>query len=227
MEPVGARGRRVLAAFAGESVGVRLRMAVRWRTLPVRAVADAVAAVGAADAEVLEIGCGHGLVALDVALDSPARTVRGVDVAAAPVAVAARAAAAAGVADRARFDRVPDDWLPAPASADVVVVVDVLYLLGRDRAFSLLDAAWAAVRPGGALVVKETEPTPRLKAAVVRVQERLSVRVLRLTEGAVVEPVGVGELAAYLERAGVAVTVRRVDRGHLHPHALLVAAREI
>ena len=222
MEPVEERGRAVLAAFAGERAGVRRRMAVRWRTLPVRALAGAVPAGG----EVLEIGCGHGLVALDLALADPARRVRGVDVAPGPVEVARRAAARVGVAQRVGFDVVAAGWEPEPGSADTVVVVDVLYLLGRPGALALLDAAWRAVRPGGVLVVKETEDRPRAKAALVRVQEWISVRVLRLTEGESVAPVPVTDLAAHLRRGGVRVEVRRLDRGHLHPHALLVARRE-
>jgi hypothetical protein len=57
-------------------------------------------------------------------------------------------------------------------------------------------------------------------------QERLSVQVLRITEGHDLTFVPPHELATWMGDAGlVDIEHRGLDRGHLHPHHLLVARK--
>jgi hypothetical protein len=74
------------------------------------------------------------------------------------------------------------------------------------------------------LVVKDMSTRPRWKAWANQAQETLSVRVLRITAGSAhftfVEP---DQRARWLQAAGlVDVRSRRLDRGRVHPHHLLV-----
>ena len=62
-------------------------------------------------------------------------------------------------------------------------MVDVLYLLGQDRALDLVTRAAAALAPGGVLAVKEIDVRPRWKYELARVQEMVSTRVTRITAG--------------------------------------------
>ena len=219
MERTGERGRRVLAAYRSESPATRAHVAGRWRTAPVTEVESFVPRFG----DVLDLGCGNGVVSIDMALASPHRRIHAVDVNSERTAVAGRAVAAARVADRVTVGQVPPAWRPAAQSYDAVVVVDVLYLLGRSTAFELVDALVAALRPGGTLVLKEMADRPRWKAAANRFQEAVAVRGIGLTTGDHVDVIPVEELARHLRAAEIPVRTVALDRGHVHPHAAVVA----
>ena len=79
--------------------------------------------------------------------------------------------------------------------------------------------------PGGTLVVKEMASTPRWKHRWNMAQETLAVRALRLTSGSEVSPTPTETMGRWLAELGLSVTHTALDRGYLHPHALLVAQR--
>lgn len=219
MELTGPRRSAVLAAYRPERPGTRVHVWGRWTTAPFEQVEALVPAQG----DLLDLGCGVGLVSVDLALAGPDRRVVAVDVDPSKTAVARRAVQRTGVGDRVRVEDVPPGWSPPTGAFDAVVVVDVLYLLGRAAAFELLDHAVAALRPGGVLVVKEMAATPRWKTAWTRFQETVAVRALRVTAGATVDLVPTEDLADHLSARGLPVVVVPMDQGHLHPHAALVA----
>lgn len=211
-----------LALFDGAPRRDRLHVRGREKSCPVDAVLRVVPRAG----RVLEVGCGHGLVAAALALDAPARHVTGVDIDARKIDVARTAAAALGHPDRLAFD-VTDGALP-PGPWDAIVVVDVLYLLDREPERALLAACVGALSPGGTLVLKETDTAPAWKHRVAAAQEVVATRVLRFTKGESLAFTPVAELAGDLRSLGCAdVRVERVDRGYLHPHALVVARRPV
>ena len=76
------------AAYRDAPRQERLHVAGRWRTCPFAAVEPHVPKAG----RIMEIGCGHGLFSLYLALQSPERSVTGVDVDADKIPVARRAA---------------------------------------------------------------------------------------------------------------------------------------
>lgn len=197
---------------------MRVHVGVRWRTCPFVVVAQAVPPAG----RILEIGCGHGLFSSYLALAEPGRHVVGTDVDQAKIEIARRAAGRArALGARLAFQPAPDGSVPdGPWTA--IVIVDVLYLLDRDGERRLLAACAGRLAPGGVLVVKETDDRPRWKAAWTRAQETVAVRVLGLTEGGRPSFTPPRQLAQVIEAAGLAVEGRRVDRGYLHPHHLLV-----
>lgn len=211
-------GRRVQEAFAGAPRNERLHVAGRLRSCPL----DAVAAATPREGDILDFGCGHGAVTLYLAFDSPSRHLTGVDVDDDKIALARVAAKAAAV--DVTFERVEPDFRPA-GTWDAIVVVDVLYLLGPDAAFEVLDAAVASLAPGGTLVVKEVDVRPRWKYWLAHTQEVLATRLLRITEGSRVHFVPPDRLGARLEASGLTVEHRPCHRGRLHPHHLIVARK--
>jgi 2-polyprenyl-3-methyl-5-hydroxy-6-metoxy-1,4-benzoquinol methylase len=207
--------RAAIAAYRGAPPGDRLHVLVRWLSCPFPPVVDVLPRTG----RILEVGCGHGLFSSYVAQRVPGLEVHGVDIDADKVGVATRSTASG----RLSFAVAESGVLPA-GPWDAVVLVDVLYLLDEAGQRALLESCAAVLAPGGVLVVKDMATRPRWKAWVNRVQETLSVRVLRITAGsahfAFVEP---DQRARWLQAAGLLdVRSRRLDRGRAHPHHLLV-----
>lgn len=212
--------RATFARCRSVSLGARAHIAVRWLTCPFPAVAAAVPRRG----RILDVGCGHGAFSLYLALDAPERVLHGVDVDVDKVSDARRAAE--GLEARVSFDAVPSNWQPpADGGWDGIVIVDVLYLLGTATAVALVEAAAVALAPGGTLVVKEIDTTPRWKYRLAIGQELAATRVAKVTEGSHVDFVAPEQLEMTMRAAGLDVTRRRVDRGYPHPHLLLVGTR--
>jgi 2-polyprenyl-3-methyl-5-hydroxy-6-metoxy-1,4-benzoquinol methylase len=144
-----------------------------------------------------------------------------VDIDADKIAVAAASAPAAG----GRLDFAVSDSGSVPDGPwDAVVLVDVLYLLDEPAQKALLKSCAAGLAPGGLLVVKDMSTRPRWKARWNAVQEALSVRVLKITAGSPEFAFTDPDLRArWLVEAGLRdVRSRRLDRGRVHPHHLLV-----
>jgi SAM-dependent methyltransferase len=198
----------------------RLHVRGRWASCPIEAVEHEVPRSG----RVLEVGCGHGLVAVHLALTATDRRVVGSDIDGHKIAMARRAAETLPEGARPDFVHREDGTIP-DGPWDAIVVVDVLYLLPPEGELDLLEACIAQLAPGGTLIVKEADVRPRWKHRLATLQELLATRVLRITAGATVTFTPIGEIAHALERRGLSVRTRRVDKGYLHPHALVVGVR--
>jgi cyclopropane fatty-acyl-phospholipid synthase-like methyltransferase len=210
-----------LARFATLPRRERMHVRGRWASCPVAAIEAEVPRAG----RVLEVGCGHGLIALHLALTASDRDVFGTDIDERKITHANRVVAALPQATQLGFEHRPDGSVPE-GPWDAIVIVDVLYLLApRDEA-ALLDACIAQLAPGGVLVLKETDVVPRWKHRLAKAQELVATKVVRVTAGATVEFTPIDQLTDSLRARGLDVRHRRADKGYLHPHALVVARRE-
>jgi SAM-dependent methyltransferase len=227
-----ATGRAALELFATAPAAVRAHVHVRWWSAPFEPVAAALPPAG----RILEIGCGHGLFAAYAALGGPGRRVVGVDLDADKIghalAAAHRLAASgpeptlpAGRAEpRLTFALAASGAVP-PGPWDAIAIVDMLYLLPEVEQRRLLTEAVGQLAPGGALVVKEMGTHPRWKVRWNVWQETLSVKVLGITEGSSFDFVEPATMATWLGDLGLTTTMRRLDRGRVHPHHLLIGTR--
>ena len=214
---------QVLALFDHAPKRDRLHVRGRFRTCPVAVIDAEVPRRG----RVLEIGCGHGLVSAYLALSSHERDVTGVDIDARKIAVASHAQSHADHADvLLSFHRLEaGDPLP-DGRWDAIVIVDVLYLLDDAAERALLAASVERLADDGVLVIKETDVVPRWKHVLAKAQEVVSTRVLRITEGSALSFTPIAVLADQLRALGLDVVTRPVDKGYLHPHALVLGRRK-
>jgi 2-polyprenyl-3-methyl-5-hydroxy-6-metoxy-1,4-benzoquinol methylase len=196
---------------------------LRWWWCPFPAIEAEVPTTG----DVLEVGCGHGVLALHLGLGAPERHVVGVDIDGAKIAEASEAAQHLhpGEAD-VRFEAVAAGYVPT-GSWDAVVIADVLYLLPEAQQKALLVGAAAATRPGGVVVVKEMGLQPKWKFSWNRAQETLATRVFRITDsiGHGMTFVDPDTMADWLRAERLDVVHRGVDHGYPWPHHLIVGRR--
>jgi 2-polyprenyl-3-methyl-5-hydroxy-6-metoxy-1,4-benzoquinol methylase len=169
---VGALARRL---YVGGGTVARLIQHHRHRIAP---VAELVAAVPAGS-DVLDVGCGGGLLLACLACAGRLRSGLGVDSSATAIAAAegaARRMAAEGVRPVPRFERRSVEQGLPEGRFDVVCLVDVLHHVppaAQEQAFR--DAA-SRVRPGGMLLYKDMCDAPAWRAGMNRLHDLVMVR---------------------------------------------------
>ncbi len=168
--------------------------------------------------EILEIGCGHGLVSHFLAYAAPDRRVHGIDID--PRKIEAARRTLAGVTN-VRFELGDALKLP-PGPYDAAVVVDVLYLLDAAGQEAAVAAARRALKPGGVFVWKAQENHPKWKFFITKGQEWLATR-LGLTAGNSLTFLPRPAAIAMLEKAGFR-DIRAVEMpGRLYTDVIYVA----
>jgi 2-polyprenyl-3-methyl-5-hydroxy-6-metoxy-1,4-benzoquinol methylase len=184
---------------------------------------DRVAAEASGTA-LVDVGCGHGVLAALLLHEHPERRVVGIDPDARKIAWANESV---GKSPNAEFHAVTIEALAAerPAAFDCVIVADVLCLIARETWPPFLAAARRLLKPGGRLLLKDAENDGSWRAVKALWQERLMVHVLRRT----VSTGGIGfatreELAGHVTGAGFTIDhIVSYARGYTAPHVLLTA----
>jgi hypothetical protein len=165
-------------------------------------------------ATLLDVGAGHGLFATlarargtprVVAVEPDMRKVRPLD----------------GIELVIGFDDV------VTGTFDAISIIDVLYKIPITEWDALLGRCYERLADGGSLIIKEQDPTARVKNAWNAVQERIATALhLTLGESFTYEPPA--RFVARLERLGFRdAGASRIDFGYPHPHVLYVARRRV
>jgi 2-polyprenyl-3-methyl-5-hydroxy-6-metoxy-1,4-benzoquinol methylase len=206
--------REVMALHRHSPPKARAQMVVRWLSCPFARLEKLVPRSG----RILDLGCGHGLFSSYLAVCSKERTVVGVDIDDAKLAIAKRAAEPLGARLGFRNDIAAT---LAEERFTAVVLVDVLYLMTAQVQRDLLRRAAAAIEPGGSLLVKEMAARPKWKFEWNRLQEAAAVKLLKITRGAGLYFVPADAQREWMVEAGLDLFDHPLDRGYLHPHHLL------
>jgi 2-polyprenyl-3-methyl-5-hydroxy-6-metoxy-1,4-benzoquinol methylase len=199
--------------YRGRGAAIRFHTLVRFLTCPFMRIVEHVPR----GATLLDIGAGHGVFAV-LALERGAARVVAVDPDLRKVLspVAYRLSPVAFVAG---YDEV------IRGTFDVVSIVDVLYKIPIAQWDPLFDRVAARLAPGGTLIVKEQDPTARVKNSWNRIQEWLATT-LRITLGEAFAYEAPDVFVARMRRHGFAdVSVRRIDRGYPHSHIAYIIRR--
>lgn len=221
--PRSPAARRVLSLWDDAPRGDRLHTAIRWWTAPFAALEHEIPLAG----DILEVGCGHGVFSIYLAITSRARRVVGVDIDPGKIEMARDGAGRLdpGEGD-ITFEVSPSGDVPTiDGGWRCIVFADVLYLLPRDRRNALLAECARALAPGGLLVVKEVDTKPPLKAKLTKFQEVMATRVFKITDGETVDFPSSAELEAVVAELGLVTMAKRIDHGYLHPHCVVLGTK--
>ncbi|MEA2162101.1 MAG: hypothetical protein QOK37_228 [Thermoanaerobaculia bacterium] len=181
----------------------RIHTLVRFLTCPMLRVLAAVPR----DATLLDIGAGHGVFASLVRARG-ARRVVGVE----PDARKVRPVA--GVESVIGFDDV------VRGTFDAITIIDVLYKIPTIEWDALLLRCRSRLANGAMLIIKEQDPTARVKNSWNAAQERVATA-LHLTLGESFSYETPAAFVARLERLGFRdVRSKRIDFGYPHPHVM-------
>ena len=205
-------------AYRRCSVWTRLHAVMRYLACPYEALARFVPEEGA----VLDVGCGHGLLALVLEAHDPhgLRRYVGIDHAAGKIAAARTLPVASAAFLESEVKSIPSERY------DGVTLVDVLYTIPLAEWPALLADCRRILRPGGVLVVKEAVTTPRWKYWLTYVEEVLAVCVFKLTKGSLPHFESVETYRRSFESVGLhVVNVTRLDAWRPHAHCLFVAEK--
>ncbi len=209
---------RALSLYRSQSLGVRLHTRIRAWSAPLQAVVAALPG----DGSLLDVGCGHGLVANELALRNPRARILGIDVSETKIA---SARASVGTRPNIEFRLAPLEGIPE-SGFDAVSLIDVLYLVPVLAWTSFLQTCFQKLKPGGTFVLKEIGTEPRWKFERLKVQEFISTRVVRITRGEAMHFESGEALRRRLSEIGFdRVVVQRLDAGYTSPHLLLTARR--
>jgi predicted glycoside hydrolase/deacetylase ChbG (UPF0249 family)/2-polyprenyl-3-methyl-5-hydroxy-6-metoxy-1,4-benzoquinol methylase len=206
---------RAVQKFGSESKSTRGHVRVRAETCPLDSVLTRIPRGG----KVLDLGCGHGLVSMAMAIDDPSRTVVGVDLDANKIEEAQR------VSGNLPITFVQGDGSVPRGPWDAITIVDVLYLLGPDRSRDLIARCSNELAVGGRLIIHNSDSSPRWKWWIALVQEYISVRLTRITKGAKIQFLSQSDIDLWMREAGLHVESVPVDWGFVHPHRISVGTK--
>ena len=209
----------LLRLYTGMPAFARLHAWLRWRLFDFPALGRYLPEQGI----MLDIGCGHGLWSFYAALCRPQLQVWGIDPDEDKITLARHTAEAHRIAN-VRFVAGLAEEADLPP-ADLVTIIDVIYLIPPQGQERLLEATTRPLRPGGRLLLKELSERPRWKAVWNTIQESLSVRVFGITYGDRLTFRPQADWRDLLVNLGLTVQIVPMDEGYIYPHVLFIGEK--
>jgi 2-polyprenyl-3-methyl-5-hydroxy-6-metoxy-1,4-benzoquinol methylase len=209
--------RDVFRLYRRSPARTRLYLRVKLRICPLLRLETLYPAAG----RIVDLGCGNGVFSNILKLGSPARDIAGYDLDPRKTEAAREVH---GTIEGLRFetaDIVELDY----TEADVYTLVDVLYLIPFEAQEKILLKAFAALRPGGVLVLKDMDRRPRWKLFWNSCQETLAVKLIGFTLGSRFYFRGAEDYRRLMEEIGYAVEVVRLDKGQPYPHVAILGRK--
>lgn len=202
----------VLARYRACPLPLRFYTWFRWCVSPYAEVVAVLPSAGL----VIDMGCGLGLLAGAARIAHPDLDVLGVDMDARRIQYARRSAAG-----DARLEFRSGSWF-ALQEQDVAafVFVDVLHHLTVEMQLEVLQFCAGRLRPGGLILLKDVDTTPRWKYAANWLFDRATA-LTDITRGAAFNYRSAAEWAAIGAGLGLAARQIRLEHQDYAPHILL------
>jgi 2-polyprenyl-3-methyl-5-hydroxy-6-metoxy-1,4-benzoquinol methylase len=150
----------------GISLGTKLFLHLRWMLTPYSEIAGYVPKAG----RVLDVGCGHGLLAMKMALIAPERSVLATDHDAQRIDIARQAGA--GIANL-QFE-VSTGSPVAEGRFDAIMMIDFLHYFSPEQQDAMIAKAFANLQPGGWLLAREVDEQTGLISKLNQLYEKLA-----------------------------------------------------
>lgn len=158
-----ARAPRVLHRFSSAPLGIRTFLKIRWNLTPYSRMISKLPPLGS----VLDLGCGHGLLSLTLALRHPSRRVLGIDHDQERVNLAQKASR--GVRN---LEISQGSILEMPGGKfSAVTLIDVMHYFEPEQQEKLLRQVHQGLESGGTLLLREVDPSPGILSTWNRVYE--------------------------------------------------------
>lgn len=197
---------------------VRGYVYLRSRTCPFEKIEPYISREG----RILDLGCGFGLFAIWLYYKSTKREITALDWQEKRIALARKVCENNSL----RIKFVCADFNNAPFEAyDVLVIIDVLYLLPYDAQKELLEKCFAALNAGGRIVIKDMDVAPRLKYLWCLFQEFISTKIVKLNRSRNIHIIPKRRLVGFLTQLGLTVKIIRLDRGYWYSHIMYLCQK--
>lgn len=151
------------------SLGTKTFLSIRWKLTPY----DVMAAKMPTQGKILDLGCGHGLFALALALGSSEREVLGVDHDAARVELGEKAARGL---NNLHFEK-GSVLGPPPGPYAGISLIDVMHYFSPALQEQVVIGLQSSLIEGGTLLIREVNPQSGLVSSLNRGYEALATKV--------------------------------------------------
>jgi ubiquinone/menaquinone biosynthesis C-methylase UbiE len=156
-------------AIPGISLGTKLFLYLRWWLTPYERMAAYVPKSG----KVLDVGCGHGLLAMEMALSEPNRTVLATDHDVARISLASQAGQ--GITNL-KFEVSTGSPVP-DGTFDAIMMIDFLHYFSPEQQDAMIAKAFANLQPGGWLLAREVNQQGGLISKLNQLYEKLATTI--------------------------------------------------
>jgi 2-polyprenyl-3-methyl-5-hydroxy-6-metoxy-1,4-benzoquinol methylase len=157
----------------GISLGTKLFLHLRWWLTPYERMAAYVPKSG----KVLDVGCGHGLLAMEMALSEPNRTVLATDHDVARIELAKQAANSGKGIANLKFEvstGSPVADVGAEGKFDAIMMIDFLHYFSPEQQDAMIAKAFANLQPGGWLLAREVNQQGGLISKLNQFYEKMA-----------------------------------------------------
>jgi 2-polyprenyl-3-methyl-5-hydroxy-6-metoxy-1,4-benzoquinol methylase len=171
--------------------------------------------------KMVDLGCGNGLFSFILKLGSPSREIVGFDLDEKKINVA-RAIQKAFTGIQFEVRNIVGMRYP---EADVLTLIDVLYLIPFAKQEEILEKCSGTLKAGGWLILKDMDTKPRWKYGWNIFQETLAVKIIGFTLGEKFYFRSREDYSNLLTSLGFQVKAVSLDKGYWYPHILYICQK--